>query len=173
MPFDCDVELDLDEAFDQADDELRRLPAIAVRRAADEGLAESKARRRYKDRSGGLTGRAYARMLTATGMTADSEIGWPVPYASYVDEGTASHPIRPRLGSSFIGPPAPGQRRSRGLGGTLLTFQVGGRFVSKRQVQHPGTRAYAFAGDAALKAERVLVREAEVTCARIAELFER
>ncbi len=93
----------------------RQMPILAGHVAEDSakaGLAFAKARRRYKDRTGGLTGKAYAQLLRQNSGGAEAVIAWPVPYASFVDEGTAPHG------------------------------------------NHPGTKPYAFAGDAYLAAER-------------------
>lgn len=114
----------------------------AVEIAATEGLAQSKARRRYKDRTGNLTRLATARAVEASPQGGLAEIVWPVPYAAAVDEGTKPHEIRPR-------------RR------TFLRFEFGGSPIFARKVNHPGTRPTGFAGDAAMSAERVLIREVE------------
>lgn len=126
----------------------------AVEVAAVEGLAQSKARRRYKDRTGNLTRLATAQGVQATPTGGFAEIRWPVPYAAAVDEGTKPHQIRPR-------------RR------TFLRFDFGGPPIFARKVRHPGTRPTGFAGDAALAAERVLIREVEESFVDLEHLLNR
>lgn len=53
-------------------------------------------------------------------------IGSDVSYAAMVNDGTSPHVIRPRRP------------------GGVLRFQVGGRVVYARVVNHPGTRAQPF-----------------------------
>lgn len=122
--------------------------------AAQEGQARAMARRRYKDRSGQLT--ASAKVTSTTSETGgEAEMVWSAPHASFVDEGTPPHDIRPR-------------RR------TYLKFDGGGGSpVFARVVRHPGTRPTGFAGDAAQTAERVLVREVEVGFRELEQILNR
>lgn len=110
--------------------------------AAHEGLQASKVRRRYKNRTGNLTAKAYARGVQANLTGGLAEMVWPVRYARFVDEGTAPHEIRPRRGA-------------------FLRFQIGGQAIFARAVKHPGTKAYNFSGDAKEAAHAALVREVE------------
>lgn len=65
--------------------------------------------------------------------------------AAMLNEGTRPHRIMPKLGARFVGPAQAGQgRRARGRGRTFLKFEVGGRIVFARSVNHPGTRPDPF-----------------------------
>ncbi len=83
----CEIDLsDLEGACREADTTLQFGAAKAVTKAATEGLAEAKARRRYKDRTWRLTNTASARPLVASGLHPEALIFWPMPYAKVVDE---------------------------------------------------------------------------------------
>jgi hypothetical protein len=83
----CEIDLsDLEGACREADTTLRLGAAKAVTQAATEGLAEAKARRRYKDRTWRLTNTATAKPLVASGLHPEALIFWPMPYAKVVDE---------------------------------------------------------------------------------------
>lgn len=110
--------------------------------AAEAGIAAAKARHRYRDRTGRLTNTAFARLLRAGPAGAEGEMVWPVPYASFVDQDTRPHQIV--------------ARRAR-----ALRFQVGGRVVFARSVQHPGTKGARFVDDATSAAEQALEAEAD------------
>lgn len=82
----CEIDLrDLEGACREADTVLRVGAAKATAQAAKEGLREALARRRYKDRTGNLTGTALARMLVYSGQNPEAIIQWPMRYASFVD----------------------------------------------------------------------------------------
>lgn len=78
--------------------------------------------------------------VTPSGLVATSEV--KVPYASYVREGTRSHPIRPKRERylAFFWPQAP--ERMRRL--------PDGRVLSKG-VRHPGTTANPWYDNALMK----------------------
>lgn len=127
----------------------------AVEVAAVEGVTQAKARRRYKDRTGGLTAKALGRAVEATPQGGLAEMTWDAPYASFVDEGTRPHEIRPK-------------RR------TFLRFSIGGGPpIFARVVRHPGTRAAAFTGDAETAAERALTREVEASFLDLEKILNR
>jgi hypothetical protein len=141
-----DIEFDLSDvkrACDEAHHALVSHLHVAVTSAATEGVAEAKTRRRYKDRTGGLTGSAYARITRWSSNGADAVMGWTAKYATFVDGGTAPHVIEAKRG---------GYLRFAGAGGDVFV----------RRVNHPGTRPDGFAGLAYQKAESVAVREIEV-----------
>lgn len=120
MQSECEIDLsDLAGACQEADTALQLGAAKAVTQAATEGLAEAKARRRYKDRTWRLTNTATATPLVVSGLHPEALIFWPMPYAKIVDE-----------------------RRG-------------------------------FAGDALIKAERVLEREGGEIVADLQDLFSR
>lgn len=152
----CEIDLsDVEGACREADSAVRFGAVRGVAQAAREGLAEARARRRYRDRTGGLTGKAYARLLVAGGTAPEAELVWPVPYAGFVDAGTSPHTIVPRRG-----------KRLRFVGAS-------GAVVFARAVRHPGTRPDGFAGVAYAKAERVAVREIELAIAQAQLIFAR
>lgn len=159
-----DIEIDLSDVkrcCNAAQHALVSHISVAVTRAAEEGVAEAKARRRYKDRTGGvagLTGSAYARITRWDSRGADSVMGWSAWHASLVDGGTKAHDIYPRAAKGLVGPLPKGQNRGgKAKGAKALAFN--GRFAAK--VHHPGTQPDGFAGVAYQKAERVAVREIE------------
>lgn len=153
----CDI--DLGDVLDG----VRRMDAAVVIRcqgapakAATEGLAESKQTKRYRDRTGKLSGKATAKPIAIRARGAESEIRWPVRYASYVDAGTAPHIIMakrvPRL---------------------VFFWERMGFWFRGPKVKHPGTRPTGFAGVAYHKAERVLEREGELAARDAEQAFNR
>lgn len=110
--------------------------------AAVEGAEEARRVGQYQDRTGALRSGIVARFLSNTGRSVTWEILSPAPYSMYVEAGTSPHIIRARNARA-------------------LRFQVGGRTVFAKQVSHPGTRPYPFAGPGMQQAERTLIRELE------------
>lgn len=146
----------------------------AVANACQEGAEVAKREHRYKDKSRALTGSIEAEPPRAIGSGGKVEgaIVAKAKHASYVEEGTRPHEIRPRAGRSFVGPLHPSQKRSRAKEGKpYLVFQVNGRWVRAAVIHHPGTRAYAFMGDAARKAEAVMIRDVEVAAQEAGKVF--
>lgn len=152
------IEIDLSDvrrACNEGNAQQLRVARSAPLDAAREGQAQALGRRRYKDRTGGLTGRAFAALVATTETGSEAEMRWPVPYASFVDAGTAPHEISPR------------RRTYLKFGGS------GGNPVFARSVRHPGTRPTGFAGDAAQTAERLLVRDVEVGFRELEQILNR
>ena len=142
-----DIELDLSDVKECCAAGNAHLLAVARQAPVDaavEGQNQAIANRRYRDRTGALTGKAYVSAPVVTSTGAEVRMIWPVPYASHVDGGTPAHEIRPKR-RAYLAFPGPG-----------------GQAVFARAVKHPGTRPYSFAGEAAQIAERVLVRDVEV-----------
>ena len=135
----------------------------AVVRAVEEGAEVGRVEHRYVSRTGNLENATQGHM---TGR-AEGEIVALADYASFVEEGTPPHIIRPKAAIGFNGPLLEGQsRRKRGTGGprSMLAWMGGdGAMHFASEVHHPGTDPLPFMGPAALKAERVLVREIEGT----------
>jgi len=133
----------LERDFGRVATELSAAARRAAETAAKEGVAEAKAHHRYQDHTPGtgLTDSAYAKLETSAPGGAVAVMCWPVPYASFVENGTPRHTI---------------------FGNPTLHFVWKGVPVFFRWVDHPGTKAYGFVGDAYLKAERVLYRELEI-----------
>lgn len=139
------IDFDLSEIKRACTEAQRGLEAAAERvvvGAAEAGVSTVKARHRYRDRTGRLTGTAFARLLRAGPAGAEGEMVWPVPYASFVDQDTQPHVIAAR-------------------NARMLRFQVGGRVVFARSVKHPGTKGARFVDDAIAAAEQALEAEAE------------
>lgn len=156
---------------------LGQATARAVAVACEEGVERVRRTHRYVDRTGALTRSAYGRLEYATGNGAVGEMVWPVPYASFVDAGTEPHTIRPKVEHGFVGPTRKSQgRRAIDDIGThriaLRWYDASGEPHFAREVHHPGTPAYGFAGDAALKAEAVIVREVEAGVPRMQAAIE-
>jgi hypothetical protein len=65
--------------------------------------------------------------------------------AFFLDQGTKPHIIRPKAAKGFVGPLPQGQSRGhRANARQVLAFQIGGRTIFRRQVNHPGTKAKHF-----------------------------
>lgn len=144
-----DLERDWGDALTALSDGARR----GVARGVEEGAAEARTVHRYTDRTGALTASVKGRVETSTKGGAEGVIEATMPYASFVEEGTQPHDIRPV--------------RAKAL---HWTDGDGEHFAAV--VHHPGGRSFPFMGPALQKAERVIVAEveiAEVTAARIME----
>jgi len=82
--------------------------------------------------------------------------------AARMNDGTAPHIIRPKMGARVEGPLKEGQsRRSRGRGRHVLAFTIGGRTVFAHEVHHPGTKADHFLDRAADAAGEALEQGVE------------
>jgi hypothetical protein len=147
--FTVTVESTLREDWGKATVSLVRAVRAAVRSGAEEAVAEARRTHRYKDRTGNLTRSIHAGPLLESVFGAEIEIIAGAEYASFVEEGTHPHEILPRRAKMLHWEEPQGDHH----------------FASK--VNHPGTKPYAFMGDAYLKAERVIEREIEVAAARI------
>jgi hypothetical protein len=93
--------------------------------AAKAGENLSKNRPGFKHRSGNAKARTKGRVLRRGGkviirMSNDAK------YAAILEKGSRPHIIRPKKP------------------GGVLRFNVGGQWVSARQVRHPGTKPYRF-----------------------------
>lgn len=133
-------------------DVLERDMGRAVELAALEGAEEARRVGRYQDRSGRLRAGIIARFVSNSGRSVTWEILSPASYSKFIESGTRPHVIRAR-------------------GDGYLAFQVGGRTVFARQVNHPGTHAYPFAGPGMQQAERTLVRELEQLPAELGQVW--
>jgi len=142
--------LELERDFARVSQELSNIVRHAAITGAREGVAQAKARHRYKDQTGKLTKTAKAVSEVSTPGGATALMVWPMKYASFVENGTRRHniPFEKTVGNPF------------------LHFVWHGVPVTFARVDHPGNKAYAFAGDAYLKAERVLWREVDLGISR-------
>lgn len=161
--------------------------ALGVRRATqlalDAGAVHARSEHPHTTRTGRLTSPS---MLRGELRQADDHGAWGyiinyTPYGAYVEYGTKAHRIWPKATHGLVGPVREGQtRRATGKGphehivgrGLFLRFQVGGRIVFARFVDHPGTHAMPFMQPAGEYAGAVLVRELEtVTIPMLAEIW--
>lgn len=137
----------------QADREMTVILRDSVKNACDEGAQEARDTHQYKDRSGNLTASIDSKLLVSVPDAAMGEMTAKAPYASHVEGGTEPHVILPKNGQ-------------------FLKFNIGGRTVFARKVNHPGTKPHPFMGQAYLKAERVLRRDLEVGVERVKKIIE-
>lgn len=110
-----------------------------------EGADEARTKHRFKNRSGRLEQSIKGRV---TGSSPDGHRGEIVAsekYASFVENGTRPHEIRPKR-----------------AGGVLRFVASDGAVVLTRRVMHPGTTALPFMSFAYQKCERVMIREIEI-----------
>lgn len=113
--------------------------------AAKEGAEFAKTFGTFKDRTGQTRRMTRGVPIIRSRWVGSAWLESRVPHASILDGGSRPHEIRPR-------PP-----------NTVLRF-IGrdGSTVFARKVNHPGTKPYGYMGAGALKAERVLEREARI-----------
>jgi hypothetical protein len=130
------------EAFaDAIDQELVRfeyLASDALYQSATEAVMVAKATTLFKDQTGKLRQSIAQR---PTGFFSRA-IRATRPYASFVHNGTPKHTITAKDGG-------------------VLRFQVNGRWVSKKSVEHPGTKASPFIQSAADAAQGPLASRLE------------
>lgn len=183
-----DGEAELERAWGEVVRSLSDGCRRGVELAAREGAAEARARHAYKDRTGELT-RSIDGVVEVTVLGgAYGYIRAGAEYASFVEEGTAPHTIRPLdyhwgEGRFFHGPATPWSRSTGreakgvkpgvGRGQALRWIDDGGEVRFARVVHHPGTRPYPFMGIAYQKAERVLERELGIATELAAALLAR
>ena len=176
--FDCEidfseVERDWPEACRALGDGCR----AGVEKGVAEGAAEARSVHRWKNITGALEQSIKGVIKRRTQGGTFGEIVATAEHASYLEEGTAAHEIRPKAGFEHKGPMRRGQsRRAENDIGThrvALRFSVGGIMRFARVVHHPGTQASPFLGPGALKAERVILREVEIAEQKAAEIMAR
>lgn len=142
------AELLFEQAVNRFDSRFRQGLATSL----EEGERQAKTRHRYEDQTGLLTSRIKGYVEISVPGAAQGILGAFTDYASFVEGGTRPHEIH---------------------GNPFLTFKAkDGTWVTTRMVHHPGTKPYAFMGDALLKTERVLIREVEVAASELQRLLE-
>lgn len=114
-----------------------------VDRGIREAVAEARATHTFKNRTGVLERSIGGGLETTQQAGAVGEMHATAPYASFVEDDTRAHEIRP-------------------VRAPLLSW-VGGDGVRRfaRIVHHHGTKGQPFMGPAYLKIERVVEREVE------------
>ncbi len=153
--FTCEIDTgDLEAAWAEScrvlSDGLRR----GVAMGCDEGAAQARASHPYKDRTGALTSSTKGRVTVSTPGAAEGVIEATARYASFVEEGTRPHEIRPRKAKALHWTDAEGEHFAQ-------------------LVHHPGTPSLPFIGPAVQKAERVIEREVDIAQAKVAEIMSR
>lgn len=145
------------ENFAELTTQLRAVPAklernlaMAVRMAGEEAARIAKGTTRFRDHTASLRSSIEPVGPTGAFLTGDLEIvlSAGAAHASYVEEGTPPHQIRPK------------HRKA-------LRWAVEGGFLFARVVNHPGTRPTRFLEDAA---EQVLPRLHSVLVPQAIEL---
>lgn len=138
-----DAEGEWERAIIRYDERVRR----GVKTAVEEGAKLAAQTHRYEDQTGLLTSMIKGFVEISVPGSAVAILGAFTDYASFVEGGTRPHEIH---------------------GNPYLTFKTkGGQWVTTTMVHHPGTKPYAFMGDAFLKTERVLLREKELADAEL------
>jgi hypothetical protein len=124
--------------FDQRDErELTRhldSAVLDIERGIMQGLSEgaemvadrARTDHEYTRRSGDLERNTVDVPAQRKSGGFEAAVAARTPYARYIEEGTAPHGIKPRSANG------------------MLKFQIGGRWISKKFVFHPGTKAYRF-----------------------------
>lgn len=155
---------DLEEEWDRGLIRLSDAARRAVSAAVVEAPIEAINTKRFNDQTGLLTSMMKGWVEISVPGGAIGELGAYTYYASYVDGGTKAHEIHASAGSGFTGPLREGQSRIGGgeHSGGLLTFKIGGRWVSVPMVHHPGTKPYGFGGVMYHSAEGIMIREIEI-----------
>ncbi len=115
-----------------------------VTKGVEEGAAEARAVHRWRNRTGETERGIEGHVEVSTGGGAEGVIVSPAAHSTELEEGTAAHVIRARRAKA-------------------LRWEDASGVHFAGAVQHPGTQASPFMGPAALKAERVMVREIEVS----------
>jgi len=176
LTLEIENETEFRHAWTQATEFVTRGMQTGVERGVKEGAEEALRVRTWKDRTGD-TRRAIRGFLERKPTdTVDGILECAVAHASFLDEGTEAHEIRPKEGRGFVGPLQPGQsRRKPGDVGThrvALRWYDGGVVHFAKVVHHPGTKGDGFMAKAAQKVERVMIREIEVGVVNAQALFD-
>lgn len=164
----------LERSFDRTSEVVAEGIGRAVKNGIAAGVAEAKSQHRYKDKTGTLTASIHADPVVVTRTGATGAMKADAKYASYVEEGTKAHEIRPKAGRGFVGPLLPGQSRGRGKGGGMLAWQdAAGIWHRAKVVHHPGTKAYGFMAQAYTKCEAVIEKDVELVVSLVAQTFDK
>jgi hypothetical protein len=133
---------------------------------------------RWKDRTGETrrNTRGTVDFLTVNG--GAGQLNSLVKHASFLEEGTKPHLIRPKEGAGFVGPLQQGQsRRGKTDIGThrvaLRWHDDGGQVHFARVVHHPGTQATGYMAAGVQQLERTFLRELEVSVAKAQSIADR
>lgn len=175
--YDFDIS-DLEHGWSMVARELGRACVSAVVNGVAEGVEAALSTGRWKDRTGETRAKTKGVVYTATATGAAGEMQSLVKHASYLEEGTTPHWIRPKAGHGEMGPLLPGQsRRAKTDIGThrvaLRWYDDGGGVHFARAVYHPGTQPTGYMGEGYLRCQRVMIREVESGVARAQDIMDR
>jgi hypothetical protein len=132
--------------------ELDIVSRQALGQAATFALVHARATTKFKDRTTKLRGTLERRQHGPYELSVIAGA-----HALFVEEDTKAHVIRPKRTGSVSSRRSSGRR----AGPQLLTFQIGGRWISKASVNHPGTTGTHFMRDARDASELELSRYVE------------
>lgn len=178
--FDCEIDTsEVERAWVEACGVLADGVNRGVERGVEAGAEQARGSHAYQDHSHSLTDSIRGYLERSAARVAGGEaIGVLVAgakHASFVEEGTSPHDIRPKEGHGFEGPLQKGQsRRTKKDVGThrvALRWTDGSGQHFAAVVHHPGGRSLPFMGPAVQKAERVIEVEAELAAERAATLM--
>lgn len=170
-------EAELERAWSDVSRIVERGVQTGVRQGVLEGAYEARTKHAYEDRTGTLTRSIRGYVETSAPGGAVGVIEATAHYASYVEKGTRPHLILPRDyhwgAGRYMGAPrsrVTGKRVKNvtmgvGRGYALRWYDLGGKPIFARKVNHPGSQPKPFMGIALLKAERVIIREVEIAVA--------
>lgn len=191
--FTCELEnvLECQAAWARATHSVALGSIDGVEKGIREAVDDTRAHHSFRSQSGALERSISGELTGVSPNGAEGIVRATVKYASYVEEGTRPHVIRPKADAGAMGPLNEGQsrlsrkemtalkRRNRAAGagyvrGAPVLSWVGeqGR-VYARIVHHPGTKAMPFLGPAYFKLERVIVREVEASAPRAQAAIDR
>lgn len=138
----ADTFASLADKFAEAARRIETNVAHAVRMAAELAANEARVNHRYKDRTGVLTNSIGVEgpqgSIAQGDLTAVVSAG--APYASFVEDGTPPHKIKPKFRKS-------------------LRWAVNGGFAFAGEVDHPGTQPTHFLANAVEAIEPRLANE--------------
>jgi hypothetical protein len=130
----------------------------AVSRATDIGLDAMHVNHRWTARTG-----KTAQDINGTVAELDNGAAGTIiagGNAARLASGTPAHMIYPRVARGTIGPLPKGQKRKGQYGAVagVLVFQIGGRKIFAKYVNHPGTQPDPYLDQGAEQAEAALDR---------------
>ena len=132
---------EFERAWHRFGDEIMQSAGAIALNAAAAGLRAGNAM--LRGGTGSLRGSGAVNRRSRSRDYVEAEIRWSKDYASYVDQGTKPHVIRPREGHGFIGALKEGQKRRTpkdiGTYRIALRFQdADGTTIFRRLVNHKG-----------------------------------
>jgi hypothetical protein len=169
---------DIEGAFREIVAELARGTVRGLVVGLREGGEAAVSTGRWKDRTGETRAKTKGVVELTTQNGGAGELQSLVDHASFLDEGTKAHWIRPKVGQGEMGPLLAGQSRrtSTDIGThrvALRWYEEGGTVHFARAVHHPGTQPTGYMAAGVQQFERTFVREIEVSVARAQDIADR